>query len=277
MKKIYQICISFLILGFTISCSEQNVSDKGQDHDEGPFYVEFVSCTKGNEFSKSSLSSMIDSWRALPVSNELRGSYLYDPLREENAFGPSMWWELEWNSKESADEAWNNWSDNEDVRAWAETYQNVMSCDGEGRNAWDILIPVASSTFGEPNDSGYFYSQYWTCSYREGADRADIEEFLALHSAKILSSELDGTGYHYGVYFDRRARDASHSDVEANLVWGEWANSKESMEVQNENFANNFQTIFEKFDQIGSCQEQPDLFDSWMLYSQNDENYSPKF
>tara|TARA_B100000212_G_scaffold323934_1_gene284411 strand:+ start:108 stop:941 length:834 start_codon:yes stop_codon:yes gene_type:complete len=277
MQKIYKICLSFLIFGLIVSCAEEKEIYSDQDHERGPFYVEFVSCVKGNEFSKANLSNMMDAWRNLPIAKELRGSYLYDPLEEVNAFGPSMWWELEWQSKTSADLAWENWSENEEVMSWSETYQNVMLCDGEGRNAWDILIPVASSTFGEPNQSGYFYSQYWTCSYRDGAEKKDIENFLKLHSETILSSELEGTGYHYGVYFDRRSNEASHSDVQANFVWGEWALSQEAMEIQNENFTNNFQKVFEEFNKIGICQEEPDIFNSWMLYSQNNLDYAPNF
>ena len=93
-----------------------------------------------------------------------------------------------------------------------------MSCDGAGRNAWDIKIPVSSSHFGESNESGYFYSQYCTCSYKDGAGRNELDSFLPMHSAKIKSSNLEGTGYHYGVYFDRRSQGASHSDVPANLA-----------------------------------------------------------
>lgn len=280
MKNIYRILVSSLIVGSLLACSGASDLEVNQEHQEGPFFVEFVSCTKGNEYSKSNLSKMIESWRMLPISSALRGSYLYDPIKEENAFGPSMWWELEWESKDAADSAWNAWAENEAVMAWSNEYQNVMSCDGAGRNAWDIIIPVSASHFGEPNDSGYFYSQYWTCSYKNGAGRKELENFLPMHSAKIKSSNLQGTGYHYGVYFDRRSIDASHSDVQANLVWGEWANSKDAMELQNQNFADNFQEVFEEFDKLGSCLEEPDAFNSWMLYtkdSPDDSDYSPQF
>ena len=110
--------------------------------------------------------------------------------------------------------------------------------------------------------------------------RKELENFLPMHSAKIKSSNLQGTGYHYGVYFDRRSIDASHSDVQANLVWGEWANSKDAMELQNQNFADNFQEVFEEFDKLGTCLEEPDAFNSWMLYtkdSPDDSDYSPQF
>ena len=159
MKIIYQISLPLIILGTLLSCSGESVSKPPQTHEQGPFYVEFVSCSKGSKYSQSNLSDMIDSWRMLPISSELRGSYLYDPIKEENAFGPSMWWELEWESKAAADIAWNEWVDNTQVTEWTNKYQDVMSCDGSGRNAWDIIIPVSSSHFGESNDSGYFYSQ----------------------------------------------------------------------------------------------------------------------
>ena len=275
MKKIYQLSLSFLFLGALVSCSGESVSNSNQEHQEGPFYVEFVSCSKGSEYSNTNLSNMIQSWRMLPISSELRGSYLYDPIKEENAFGPSMWWELEWESKDAADSAWNAWVTNDEVVEWTNKYQDVMSCDGNGRNAWDIKIPVSSSYFGESNDSGYFYSQYWTCSYKDGAGRNEIDSFLPMHSAKIKSSDLEGTGYHYGVYFDRRSQDASHSDVQANLVWGEWAKSEDAMEKQNQNFEDNFQEVFAVFDKLATCQDEPDTFNSWMLYSRNNSDYSP--
>ena len=277
MKKIYQLSLSLFILGAIVSCSGEGVSTSNQEHQEGPFYVEFVSCSKGSEYSNSNLSDMIQSWRILPISSELRGSYLYDPIKEENAFGPSMWWELEWESKDVADSAWNEWVTNADVIEWTNKYQDVMSCDGAGRNAWDIKIPVSSSYFGESNDSGYFYSQYWTCSYKDGAGRNELDSFLPMHSAKIKSSNLEGTGYHYGVYFDRRSQGASHSDVPANLVWGEWAKSEEAMEKQNQNFENNFQEVFAAFDKLATCQDEPDTFNSWMLYSRDNSDYSPSF
>ena len=46
-----------------------------------------------------------------------------------------MWWELEWESKEAANSAWNELVTNADVMEWTNKYQDVMSCDGAGRNA----------------------------------------------------------------------------------------------------------------------------------------------
>ena len=67
-----------------------------------------------------------------------------------------MWWELEWEDKNAADNAWNDWQGNEETSSWAEEYSEVLNCDGEGRNAWDILVPISSQYFDGSNDSGYF-------------------------------------------------------------------------------------------------------------------------
>ena len=38
-----------------------------------------------------------------------------------------------------------------------------------------------------------------------------------------------------------------------------------------------FQRMREEFDKIGSCLDTPDAFDSWMLYSSSNQDYSPEF
>ena len=277
MKKHYNVLILVALTTALISCSGESNNSSESDHNPGPYYVEFVSCEKGSDYSKESLTSMIKAWRALAVSDDLRGSFLYEPLNDGYAFGNSMWWELEWEDKNAADNAWNDWQGNEETSSWAEEYSKVLNCDGEGRNAWDILVPISSQYFDGSNDSGYFYSQYWNCSYKDNAGRQDLENFLPLHSAKIKSSPLEGTGYHYGVYFDRRSEQASHSEVDVAHIWGEWASSREAMEIQNKNFSDNFQDVFEEFDKIGSCADSPDTYDSWVLYLRGDRDSMPVF
>ena len=49
------------------------------------------------------------------------------------------------------------------------------------------------------------------------------------------------------------------------------------MEVQNKNFSDNFQDVFEEFDKIGSCADSPDTYDSWVLYLRDDRDSMPVF
>ena len=63
MKQIYKASLTIIILGALISCMESN---------KNPLYAEFISSTKGADYSNVNLSKMIDEWKNLPISNELK-------------------------------------------------------------------------------------------------------------------------------------------------------------------------------------------------------------
>jgi len=278
MNKILKlIFLSLSVTFFVIGCSEEEKDNASNESLFNPVFNEFMACEKGSEYSSENLSKMIADWRAFPVSEELLGAFFHNPINEQNTFGPTAWWELEWTSKEAADEAWEQWSENQEASNWSEKYSDVIACNQEGRNSWDLIYPISADLFGKPNGSGYFYSQYWSCNYKNDANREDMENFIPTHKAFIEGSDLEDTGYHYGVYFDRRSEDASHSDVETSHLWAEWARSAESMDVQNRNFAENGQSTFEIFNEIGACPENPDIYDSWVLYLKDKPELTPSF
>ena len=278
MYKILKLTFLSLVMAtIVIGCSNENKETDLGVNEYSPRFNEFMACEKGAEYSAENLSNMISDWRAFQLSEELMGAFFHDPINEENTFGPTAWWELEWSSKEAADAAWEQWSNNEESLEWSEKYSNVVVCDQQGRNSWDLIYPISADFFGKPNDSGYFYSQYWSCKYKNDANREDMENFIPTHKAFIERSDLQGTGYHYGVYFDRRSEDASHSNVETSHLWAEWARSAETMDVQNRNFAENGQSTFEIFNEIGACPENPDIYDSWVLYLKDKPELVPSF
>ena len=269
--------LSLTLATLAIGCSNENRDNDLEANEYSPRFNEFMACEKGSEYSSENLSMMISDWRAFQLSEEMMGAFFHDPINEENTFGPTAWWELEWSSKEAAETAWEQWSNNEEALDWSEKYSDVLVCNQEGRNSWDLIYPISVDFFGKPNDSGYFYSQYWSCNYKNDANREVMENFIPTHKAFIESSDLKGTGYHYGVYFDRRSEDASHSSVETSHLWAEWARSAESMDVQNRNFVDNGQSTFEIFNKIGSCPENPDIYDSWVLYLKDKPGLVPSF
>ena len=276
-KFLKLIFLSASITFFAMGCSEQKKDNGSEENIYKPVFNEFMACEKGPEYSSENLAKMIADWRAFPFSEELLGAFFHNPINEQNTFGPTAWWELEWTSKEAADGAWEQWSNNQEASGWSGKYSNVLVCNEEGRNSWDLIYPISVDLFGEPNDSGYFFSQYWSCNYTNDANRKDMENFIPTHKAFIEGSDLEDTGYHYGVYFDRRSEDASHSNVETSHLWAEWARSSQSMDVQNRNFANNGQSTFEVFNEIGECPENPDIYDSWVLYLKDKPELVPSF
>ena len=276
-KNLKFIFLSLALTALAIGCSNENKENDLEANEYSPRFNEFMACEKGSEYSSENLSNMISDWRAFQLSEEMMGAFFHDPINEENTFGPTAWWELEWSSKEAADTAWEQWSNNEEALEWSEKYSDVLVCNQEGRNSWDLIYPMTADFFGKQNDSGYFYSQYWSCNYKNDANREDMENFIPTNNAFIEGSDLEGTGFHYGVYFDRRSEDASHSNVETSHLWGEWARNAESMDVQNRNFADNGQSTFETFNQIGACPENPDIYDSWVLYLKDKPKLVPSF
>ena len=167
MNKILRlIFLSLSVTFFAIGCSEEKKDNASNEGLFNPVFNEFMACEKGSEYSSENLSKMIADWRAFPVSVELLGAFFHEPINEQNTFGPTAWWELEWTSKEAAEEAWGQWSENQEASDWSEKYSDVIVCNQEGRNSWDLIYPVSVDLFGKPNDSGYFYSQYWSCNYK---------------------------------------------------------------------------------------------------------------
>ncbi|HAL41967.1 MAG TPA: hypothetical protein DCP57_05945 [Gammaproteobacteria bacterium] len=241
------------------------------------YFIEFMACETGPDYSAESMTSLVAEWRTLISSDDFQGSWFYSPVSETNTFGPTAWWELGWTSKEAADAGWAQWSQNAEAAALAEKYASVLNCDAAGRNAWDFVGHVPADTFGETQDAGYFYSHYWTCSYEGDAGREELEAFLPSHKAFIEASPLQGTGYHPGVYFDRRSTDASHAEVAASHIWGEWARSKEDMAKATENFMENGGDLRAEYSKIGTCTETPDRYDSWVLYASDDADLVPDF
>ena len=107
------------------------------ENTDGKTYVEFMACTRGPDFNVENSTKMIAAWQKLVTAESLFGVWGYVPAADTNAFGDTLWWELNWNSKEEADTEWDAWYQNEEAQAWAEEYSNVMVCDGEGRNSFD--------------------------------------------------------------------------------------------------------------------------------------------
>ena len=123
---------------FIASCSnEMAVEPTSEDNSYSEFvdalestggkaFAEFMACEAGADFNAENATKMISDWQKLITAESLFGVWGYVPASDTNAFGDTLWWELNWNSKEEADAEWTAWVQNEDAQAWAEKYSNVM-------------------------------------------------------------------------------------------------------------------------------------------------------
>tara|TARA_Y100000766_G_scaffold14405_1_gene10298 strand:- start:535 stop:1350 length:816 start_codon:yes stop_codon:yes gene_type:complete len=244
----------------------------------GKAFAEFMACEAGADFNAENATKMISDWQKLITAESLFGVWGYVPAADTNAFGDTLWWELNWNSKEEADAEWNAWVQNEDAQAWAEQYSNVMVCDGEGRNSFDGVYPILPNTYGDVNESGYFYAEFHQCNYIDGSDRTDAEAFLPGFTNAVSNSDYNGTGYSFANYFAYKNEDGSHVDADVDFLWGSFTKGKDAMDKATESFENDVrEEMFPLFSEFATCGEVPDVYHGWTFYVGDNKEFMPDF
>ena len=216
-RKISVIAILSLTVTF-IGCSESTSNlDANQaqfDLSEATFFNEFVTCSIGSKHTPEMMNAMISEWRELIDSDALVGAWIYLPASEGNTYPKNGWWELQWDSQDSAELAWDAWLNNDQVASWTEKYASVLDCDGPNRNAFEGVFPIETEEFGKFSDSGYFYSEVLLCNYVNGATSKNAKAFLESYTGAVRASEYEGTGYHFGNYY-------ASNNPDADFLWGD--------------------------------------------------------
>ncbi len=275
---------------FIASCSnEMAVEPTAEDNSYSEFvdalestggkaFAEFMACEAGADFNAENATKMISDWQKLITAESLFGVWGYVPAADTNAFGDTLWWELNWNSKEEADAEWNAWVQNKDAQAWAEQYSNVMVCDGEGRNSFDGVYPILPNTYGDVNESGYFYAEFYQCNYIDESGRTDAEAFLPGFTNAVSNSDYNGTGYSFANYFAYKNEDGSHVDADVDFLWGNFTKGKDAMDKATESFENDVRDeMFPLFSEFATCSEVPDVYHGWTFYVGDNKEFMPDF
>jgi len=265
---------------FVTSCSNEMEVETTSDNSDGggSAFAEFMACTAGPDFNAENAMKMIGEWRKLITAESLYGAWGYVPAAETNSSGDTLWWELNWSSKEEADSAWSEWSENADGQAWAEEYSSVMACDGEGRNSFIAEYPISPGTYGDTNESGYFYSEFYLCSFTEGSDQTDAQEFLPGFSTAVSNADYSGTNYSIGNYFPFKNENGSHANPDVDFLWANFTESKESMDKAQASFEKDVRDeMFPIFSKFATCAEMPDVYNSWTFYNSSAKEFMPDF
>jgi len=260
------------ILLFVISCSQENTTVGEDDLSSRTYFNEFMPCQAGPDYSAENMAKMIADWQPLITADQLIGVWGYAPASEKNLYPDTGWWELQWTSKEAAEAAWNQWVQNAEAAAWQEKYKDVLVCNGEARNGFESVFPLGAEEFGDLPKSGYFFSAVWLCKYNEGYGVVDAKEFLPKFTKIVRnSSGYAGTSYHFGNYY-------SDSNPDADFLWGDFTNSRESMTQATNAFQKDVQpTMFPLFSEFAACGETPDEYNGWMLYDAENKDFMPTF
>ena len=268
MKKLLNLFLPLLILaacGMNETSSEENTPTSNKT-----YFTEFMPCEAGPDFNSENMTKMISEWQKLLTAEDLVGVWGYAPASEENSAGNTGWWEIQWASEDAADSAWEEWVENEEAIAWQEKYASVLQCNGESRNAFDSVFPIASDTYGELPETGYFYSNVYICELNDGSSKEDAIGFLSGFADAVSEADYSKTSYHFGNYF-------SHSDPSM-FLWGDFTNSEEAMKKVSASFeASVREKMFPLFSQFASCGEQVDKYNGYTLYWAADKEFMPTF
>ena len=117
MRNFKYILSAFVII-FIVSCAQEDTAVSGDTGPiyKGPYYNEFLACNAGPAFDDG-IQEMLSAWQELPSAAGLGWAGVYAPVGEDHRFS-NGWWELEWDSKESSDNAFSNPSP--EFLAWSE-------------------------------------------------------------------------------------------------------------------------------------------------------------
>ena len=271
MKNIFNF---ILPLVFIVSCSMEESGDASTDTVEDRlskvYYTEFMPCTAGPDYTSENMTSMIAEWQKLLTNENLQGVWGYAPAVATNSFPDNGWWEIQWGSKEEAQEAWSEWSQNKEAAAWNEKYASVLQCDESLINGFESIFPIASAQYSELPDSGYFYGEVHICELNDGSTQEEAISFLSGFTEAVANADYSDTSYHLGNYFN--------VDESGGFLWANFTNSEESMSKANTSFeASVRETMFPIFSTFASCGEVPDLYHGFTLYNADDKDFMPTF
>ena len=258
--------LTFFALIFVVSCSN---TMEDADAPQTVFFNQMIPCTAGPDYSDENMRKFVADWNELVA--------VYDQMVWAGGYAPASgqqngWWELQWTSKEAADKAWAAWLANEAAAEWTQKYSSVLQCNNEGRGKFTGVFPIEAEEFGALPSSGYFLAAAWLCKFNEGSGYTDAVAFLPGFTSAVRSSEgYAGTSYHFGNYF-------SINNPDADFLWVDFANSRESMDQAVAAFAADVEpTQFPIFSKFATCGDTPDIYNGWTLYDSENKAYMPAF
>lgn len=271
MKNLFNFVLPLV---FIVSCSMEDTSSNSEntleDRLSNIYYTEFMPCTSGPDYSAENLTKMIAEWQKLLTNENLQGVWGYAPAADTNSVPNTGWWEVQWASKELADEAWSEWVQNKEANEWNEKYASVLQCDGEARNGFNSVFPIASSQYSELPDSGYFYSEVHLCELSDGSSQEEAIAFLSGFTEAVDNADYSDTSYHLGNYF--------YTDDTNGFLWANFTNSEASMNKANASFEESVrESMFPIFSEFASCGDVPDLYHGYTLYNADNKEFMPTF
>ena len=219
MKKFNILLTSIFIIS---ACSQSDNQNQAETSDAPPSLIEYVWHKAGSDFSEDNLSMLINSWNGMiddAMCSGMMGANILTP--EVANEGYDFIWVLLWDSQNSRDVCWDDWTTNLQSN-WDSMIEGIMQYDLDN-------VYLFGWTIGQypkiENTNGSFVNRFNFCNYNEGYSEADLDTFRDDVAATNWSDS-----YWYGL-LDPKFEPA---DPAPDFVWLDlWANSAEKEIAQN--------------------------------------------
>ena len=260
MKKNIKMAILVAFLGVFVACSSESTptySELGSDNYPQKFYVEYVPCTYGANWSPEAFNQdMLPGWQELlvEVDSTIVAAYglTYEGEKPEDAPGDGFW-QLIWNSKADADAGWETWESYEKTADWNESTADILACGTKAETfSFDAYVRRDGNALGAFNLES-FTSDYQQCLYNEGQGSSELIAVIDQFEEWIESSDSSiYAPYSYVVLAP------DYEDEEVDLFWGNFNQNAELREAGNAYFLKTGADIQDAFDKVMTCEDPID-------------------
>ena len=239
MKKNVKIVTLVALLGVFVACSSESTptySELGSDEYPQKFYVEYIPCELGPDYSPEAFAQdMLPGWQSLLVEVDSKIVAAYG---------------LGYESKpEDAEEGWTTWAGYEKTAEWSEATSNILVCGNkEDTFSFDAYMRRDVDSLGE-FDRTNFNSNYMACSYNEGQGADELISSIDSFDAWLDSDENIDAPYGFMVLAP------DYETEEFDFIWGDFHQTVENREEGTANFLAKAPNIQAAFDEVASCQE----------------------
>jgi hypothetical protein len=254
-NKLYILTLITTLTIFSACSSEPEMTyaDLGSEEYPQKFYMEYVPCTYGENWSVENFNSdMLPEWQDLLVetNSTLVAAYgiTFEGDKPEDAAGDGFW-QLVWNSKADAEAGWETWEGYDKTAEWAESTADILACGSKADTfSFDAYIRRDRDALGT-FDLSSFSSDYQQCSYNEGQGADELIAVIDQFEAWIEADQNSlGAPYTYAVLAP------DYETEELDFFWGNFHQSAELRDAGNANFLATGMDVQNAFDEVVSCE-----------------------
>lgn len=258
MKKNIHIASIILIALFVAACSKESsnpYSALGAEEYPQKFYMEYVPCTQGPDYSIEAFNSvMLPTWQVLleETSSPLVSAWGLiheDPKETDTEDG---FWQLVWNSKADAASAWETWTGYDKANEWTEKNLKILNCNTESVYSFDAYARRSVDSFGE-FDTSNFSSDYQACNYNEGYGPQDLRAAIEKFEDYLNTPDANNGPYGY-IVLAPDPDNYPEGQEKPDFFWGNFNQTAEQRDTGFEQYLSNAKNVDDEFKKISTCE-----------------------